>query len=389
MSGSNGNGNTGIRAELKGMELKNLVEVSVLCLFFIQKLGKASLQDVDEKLKGIEGVVNEHLLEQALESLRARGLLSYARGKDAAGNSIQMYKTTKVKWAQPPEVAHISDLLPALVSTEEAKDIIDLLNVSEESGKDGTKKAKTKLGYTDYYDMRVDFITKNPMLGSQPSSPYLENLVKLSTYPYPKIEKGQSILRFWRDEETGAIVIPSDVVGGWLRTGIREGFGLSEAAAAYVSVDDIHIIPKRIDQVPLPIIDAQTRKGLGIGTYELLPKGTEFSIHFRVPQKGVGEPMKFLAWLVQYAPKPTRGLSPARGKRFGKLEVIGYQLFGECAVVENTLNAVENDISDPRAKKIHAEMMAKAKQYTMNFKAGKGTTIDAVDDSSDDATVLD
>ncbi len=88
------NGNGGIKNELKDMELKDLVEVSVLSMFFVQKLGKASMEDVDGKIKDIGGVVNEHLLEQALEGLRARGLLSYSRGKNKDGDSIQMYKTT-------------------------------------------------------------------------------------------------------------------------------------------------------------------------------------------------------------------------------------------------------------------------------------------------------
>lgn len=383
METSNGNGNGGIKSELGNRELEDLVEVSVLSLFFVQKLGKASMTDVDEKIKKIGGIINEHLLGQALEGLRARGLLSYARGANKAGDNIQMYKTTKVKWAQPPEVAHVTDLLPALVATEEAKEIIDLLNASEESGKDGVKKAKSKLGYTDYYELQITFKTKNPMLGSQPTSPYLDANVKKSPYPYPPFEKGQNILRFWRDDETGAIVIPSDVVGGWLRTGLRLGFGLSDAAANYISVDDVHIVPKKVGQVSLPIIDQSTRKGLGIGTYEVLPKGTEFSIHFRIPKKGIGEWQKFIAWMVAYCPKPMRGLSPARGKRFGKLEVVDYKYIGESQNIESALSAVEGDLEDPRAKKIHLELMAKAKQYGMNFKDGKGGGEDAVSDDGD------
>lgn len=391
MTAANGNGNGGVRSDLKNVEVvKDLVEVSILCMFFVQKLGKASAEDVDRKIKEVHGQVNEHLLDQALEGLRARNLLSYARGGNKEGHNIQMYKTTKVKWSQNLEMAHISDLLPALIATEEAKEIIDILNNSEESGKDGVKKVKTKLGYTDYYELLVHFIAKNPILGSQPVSQYLNDLVKKSPYPYPPIEKGQNILRFWRDATTGAVVIPSDVTGGWLRTGLRVGFGLSDSVANYVSVDDIHIMPNKekgemVKQVSLPIIDAQTRKGLGIGTYELLDKGTEFSVHFRIPKKGLAEPMKFVSWLVAYAPKPVRGLSPARGKRFGKLEVTGYKLIGESSDISSMLDAVEDDLQDPRAKKLHLELTAKAKQYNMSFKDGKGGSA-AEDDSAADPT---
>lgn len=381
-SGENGNGKTDIKTDLKEFELKDLVEISVVTMFFVQKLGKASMAQIDEKIKAVHGQVNEGLLEQALEGLRGRGLLSYARGKGQDGANIQMYKTTKIKWAQPPEVAHMADLLPALVATEEAKTIIDLLNDSEESG-DGTKKAKTRLGYTDYHELWVRFRMKNPMVGSQPPSPFLETLVKRSTYKYPSIDKGQTILRFCRTE-TGDVLIPSDVTSGWIRTGLRQGLGLSDAAANYVALGDVVIKPAFLDQVSLPIIDQSTRKGLGLGTYEVLGAGNEFTLDFRVPKKGIADPMKFVMWLTAYVPRPIRGLSPARGKRFGKLEVVDYKILGESSNIATSLSAIEKDIEDPRAQKIFADLFAKATQYNMSFKEGKGGAI-----ADDDAAELD
>ncbi len=374
-NGSNGN----VVDTLKDVEIEDLIEVSVVALFFVQKLGKASATDVSDNIQKIHGEVNAHTLDQALEGLRARGLLSYARGKSKAGESVQMYKTTKVKWAQPPEVAHISDLLPALVSTDEAKKIIDILNDSESDG-EGDSKSKRRLGYDDYQEIRVDFITKNPILASTPSCQYLDELVKKSPFKVPE----KADLRFWRDEKTGAIILPSDIICAWVRTGLRFGFGLADAAAHYISADDVYIMPKELVQISLPIIDQVTHKGLGIQTFEALRRGYEFSVHFRIPSRGIAEPEKFVAWLMAYAPRPVRGLSPARGKRFGKLEVVGFEILGESVSVKNALNSIIPELSDPRAQKLAATMLAKASQYDMSFKPSKknGGAPDAVDSAA-------
>lgn len=379
MTTGNGNSGSTIKDELKDMVLEDVVEISVVAMFFVQSIGQASVKDVDDKITDIHGAVNEHILHQSMEGLRARGLLSYARGTSKDGSSIKMYKTTKVKWSQPPEVAHIKNLLPALLATPEAQGVINALNDAEESGKGGTKKAKSRLGYTEYYDLRATFITKTPIIGSQPNSPYLDKLIGKCPYPCPKTEKGQAILRFWRDEASGAVVIPSDTISGWLRTGLRYGFGLSDAVAQYVGVSDAHIMPTSLGQMSLPIIDPRTRQGLGINSYEVLSKGTEFTISFRLPKKGLIEPIKFVAWLAAYVPRPIRGLSPARGKRFGKLELVDYKILGISSSIESALAAVVDDIQDDRAIKIHSEMLSKAKQFGMSFRGKDGK--DGADDS--------
>lgn len=373
----NGNGSSSIKDELKDMILEDVVEISIVAMFFVQSLGVASVKDVDDKITAFHGAVNEHVLLQAMEGLRARGLLSYTRGTTKGGASIKQYKTAKVKWAASPEVAHIKSLLPALTATPEAQSIIDALNGAEETGKGGTKKAKSRLGYTKYCDVSVTFITKQPLIGSQPESPYLNALVEKSPYPYPRMEKGQAILRFWRDELTSAVVLTSDAISGWLRTGLRVGFGLSDVVAQYVAVSEAIIMPTSLGQLSLPIIDPQTRKGLGISTHEVLSRGTEFTIDFRIPKKGLADPTTFVSWLISYAPRPIRGISPARGKRFGKLEVIDYKIGGDSTIVENALNSIANDISDPRAVKLHTAMLAKAKQFKTIFKS------DGEDDDAD------
>ena len=366
-NGTNGTkNNDGVREQLGAMLIDDLVDASVLSLFFVQKLGKASASDVGERIKDNDGVINEHLLDQALEALRGRGLLSYARGAKRSGESVKMYKTTKVKWASPPEVAHIKDLLPELVKTEEAGRIINILNGAEEIG-DGQKKSKRKLGYAEYWEIELHFRLLNPILGSQPDSPWLRKTVKSSKVKAP----AECDLRFWRDDITGQPMIPSDVVAGWLRTGIRVGLSKSDVVAKYIAADDILLDVKEVYQTALPII--VDNKGAGIGTYELIPAGTKISTRIRIPARGIADPMSFVLWIASYAPKPLRGLSPARGRRFGKMELVDYKILGSSDVAEKALDAVMPDLKSDEAKKLYAELFATAAKNKVNFgKVDKG-----------------
>jgi hypothetical protein len=346
--------------------LDDLVEVSVVAMFFVQKLGKASLSDVMERVKEIHADINEHLLEQSLEALRARGLLAYATGRKKSGDSTKMWKTRQIIWAAPPEVAHIIDLLPTLVATEESQELINLLNDSEAEG-EGEKKSKRKLGYDEYQDVKVTFRTLNPILGSTPKSPHLVSACRLSPYG-----KGiEADLRFWRDEENGDILIPSDVTRGWLRTAMRTR-GAGDAAAQYLAITDVVIRPKRMAQVALPVIDARTKQGKGLNTYECIPKGEKLEITFRIPTRGFMDPESFVTWLAIYAPNPLRGLSPARGGRFGKMEVVDYKVMGTLANAEEMLVAtLANEQMSQEGQVFIKKIMARAKG--MNLRSGATT----------------
>jgi len=279
-----------------------------------------------------------------------------------------MYKTTKVKWAAPPEVAHIKDLLPTLVATEEATRIINILNGAEEVG-DGESKSKRDLGYAEYWEIEIDCRLLNPIIGSQPDSPWMRHLVRKSGVKAPK----ECDLRFWRDEKSGEIMIPSDVVCGYLRGGVRFGLNKGDVIAKYLAADDIHIDVPEVFQVELPVIS--DNKGSGLTTYELVPKGTQFTMRLRIPAKGISDPKSFILWLAAYAPRPCRGISPARGKRFGKFEVVDYKIGGCSYQAANALTAVLNSVESPEAKRLYTKLLAEAEQNQVDFRkvgGGKG-----------------
>jgi len=349
-----------VREHLNGglREVTELSEGSALVMFFVQKLGKAAADQIREKIEAIGGAINEHFLGQVLDALQARGFISYSKGKRPDGAVGQMWKVKRAAYAAPPEVAHIDELLPRLIATDDAQRLLDGLNEAEAEG-DGTSKAKSKLGYTDYVQVQVTFRTLDELLGSQPSSPWLEQLIKKS--PYNGVADGEDdTLRFWRDARNGNLLIGSDAVAGWIRTGLRDqGFG--EAVVQYIGFDAVQIQPtKPLVQVALPVIahggpGGGGGKGRGITTYEAVQPGQTFSITFRVPTRGFMPPERFVAWLCDYAPRPVRGISPARGKRFGKLEVIGWRDLGKVTDFVASAKAVEDLLSDD-AKALRASL---------------------------------
>lgn len=337
------------------LELTELVEVSILSMYFIQRLGKATTGEVQEKMKAQHAIVDVHLLQQGIEALQARGLVSHASGRQGKiGERVVMWKAKNTIWAAPPEVAHIVDLLPNLVSTEEAQALIAQLNGQEEEG-DGESKSTRKLGYDEYIDCRAEFITIDEFLGSQPSSPHLDALCKNSKY-----NGVTATLRFWRDPRDGALVLPSDCVRGWLRTGLRtEGFG--DAAASYLGVSEVKIYPKKpLSQVALPVIDPRTGAGKGLTTYEVLQPGERFFAQFRIPTRGFMDAATFEMWLAGYGPAPVRGLSPARGGRFGKVALLSFEELGSCSDASVLLSSVSSGVPD-EAKAYYAKLQERAK----------------------------
>lgn len=374
--GTNGNGGDvsmpleALKARLDAdgkVMLDDLVEVQVLTLFFVQKLGKASNRDLQERFDAVGAVVNPHLLAQATEALQGRKLLSYGRGRAPSGENMRQWVMRRAIWSSPLEVAHISDLLPKLIATAETSALLDELNDQErEDNPAGGGKAQRKLGYQDYVDCRAEFVTLDEMIGSQPASPWLDELIARS--PHGKDVKEANI-RFWRDYATGAIKIGSDAVRGWLRTGLRS-IGFSDAVAQYVSVSDITIVPEKpLIQVALPVIDPRTKEGKGLNTHECLQPGQRFTILFRIPTHGFLTADQFKVWLAAYGPAPIRGLSPARSARFGKVALVAFEELGDTRAASSALASVRDRI--PAEHRAFYDGLAREAEG-MNFRRGRG-----------------
>jgi hypothetical protein len=342
-------------------EMTDLVELQVVCAFLVQKLGKANQQDITEKLAAIGALASEHLLHQALEGLRGRAIISYATGRKAKGDVSVHYRMRRSEFAPALEIAHISDLLPRLVETPEARALMAELNGQEAAGPAADEVKNQRLqGYDHYVEVQATFLTLGELLGGQPASPWLDELVARSAKltGLPVIEAD---LRFWRDHATGKLQLNSDALRGWVRTGLRLA-GYSEVAASYVGVSDalLDVAPGNLHQVALPVIS--DGKGCGVSRYEMLAPKQKVTIRFRLPTRGLMTPRQFKCWLAAYAPAPLRGCSPARGARFGKMVMIAFEELGRSSDAGVALGASMRgaDAWPDEAKAFYAGLLAEA-----------------------------
>ncbi len=333
-------------------EITDVVEASVIAAYFLQRVGKATAAEIGEKIKERSGVIDEHLLLQAIEALQARGIVSIANGRAAGGLPVKMWRLKRALWAAPPEMAQLVDLLPALVESPESKTLIDAMNAGESDG-DGTQKATRKLKYDELHVVDVEFETLDEFFGSQPLSPYLETLLAKSPYR----AKGEAALYFWRGRD-GALCIPSDVINGFIRTGLRD-YGFSDVIGQYLAGTNAYIHPKQpLMLTTLPIISEG--KGAGLGIYETLQPGERFRISLRVPTRGMMSLEEFKVWLLAYGPNPLRGLSPARGGRTGKVLLTDFRVVGSCKKDTAAL-AANNVASLPEHLRAGAEELLRRK----------------------------
>jgi hypothetical protein len=80
-------------------------------------------------------------------------------------------------------------------------------------------------------------------------------------------------------------------------------------------------------------------------------------------------PKQFRAWLASYGPLPIRGLSPARGARFGKVALVAFEELGENATATAMLGAVIDSLPE-EARRFAAEILADAEQHKLRLRRG-------------------
>lgn len=310
-----------------GIEIKDLVEASVLTAYFIQKLGKVSVKQLHEKLEASAVEIEFDLLDQACEALRARGFASRSHGR-TGGEAVKMIKLKNIIWANPPEVIQVtSHFLSDLVKTPEAEALVKQMNEYEKEGA-GKKKEKERLGYADFVSVTCRFRSAKrggQFFGGQVSDPSLMELVRKG----PDAPK-ECDLRLPRDEE-GYPIIPVSNLRGWMRTGLRI-WNMGPAAAQYPMIEPARFERvgggpiEKIGQFQKAVVNLQDGSGgCGLFTYEYLP-AVEFNVDMLLPTRGFMPLPEFRAALALYAPRAPRGLSNGRSLENGYVELIGFQV---------------------------------------------------------------
>lgn len=313
----------------------DLVPASVLLMFFIQKLGKPTLDQLVSKVDAAQVIMNATLLEQAVQSLQARGFVSYAKGKDPETKEVvDCWKPRKVIFAGVPDVAQVSKaFLSELVTTPDAEELISAMNQSETEG-DGKSKATEKNKYADFWTCSVTFKTVErddgmvgSLLGGHPSSPFFDKVVRRGPKAPTKAD-----LRFPRTNN-GQPMVPLSNIKGWLKWMLYQS-NRPVSIIQYIGIrgGTIEGDPLVIDQYSHQVVDLSGAThgggGRGITTYEVIPAGATIKFWFTIPERGMFDYHEFIGCLMKYARTSPRGLSNAKSNQHGAVKVVDSEYLG-------------------------------------------------------------
>lgn len=344
-----------IQTDEKGrLILDDLVPASVLLMFFIQKLGKATLEQLVMKVDAAGVVLNPHLLEQSVEALQARQFVSYSKSKDTAGQVVDAWKPRKANFAGIPDVAQVTrSFLSDLVTTPDAEELISAMNASEREG-DGKSKATEKNKYADFWSCEVTFKTVDrddgmfgSMLGGHPGSSFFDKTVRRG----PKAPT-EADLRFPRNA-SGQPVVPLSNIKGWLKSMLYQS-NRPMSIVQYIGIrgGTIEADPLVIDQYAHQVVDlsgaTQGGGGRGITTYEVIAAGATIKFVFTIPSRGMFDFHEFVGILMKYARTSPRGLSNAKSNQHGAVKIIDAKYLGMAgadwrAGIESVMDQMDPD----------------------------------------------
>jgi len=356
----NGNGKA---PKITAVKVTDSTHIAVLCIFVIQSLGRATTSKIKETLVAhCHADVNRATLASQLKALKARQLIVELQEQDENGTVVDVWKLRNMDWRTPLEYAHVNDLIPKILETDEGKALVEALNASENTG---IKKARNGNFIGEYRSFAVLCYQMDYLLGSQMHCPLTDEArrhcgiqIPMDYRSKPKkdektddLQTGAMNMVFVLDPLTGEYLIPSDVLNGWFITsGVRYS-GLPKAAASYIEFQPIRIKPRRVIQAVLPV---QSDKGKGATkpqSYECIEPGHMFWIHFSVPTKGMLTSDQWEKLFFFAGAKPRRGISPARGRRYGRFLVVEWRDLGLVAEAGFRLDLTTLGLPDRLLKK--------------------------------------
>jgi hypothetical protein len=246
----------------------------------------------------------------------------------------------KLGSSAPLEFAHMRDLLPELFRSSSNEDALGEFNDKEQGGE---SKATRKLGYQDYIGIKFKFRTLEPLLGSQPAKQngYMAELA--SRYPHTSNGSPVAADLIFSRSPTGLLELGADAVRNWLGIGLRQ-LNFPDASTQYLSMRPVQFNPHApLTQFANPIIDKRTNTGIGMATFELLPAGQILELYLKYPSRFSNrdlQPKDLALFFAGYAPAPLRGISPAKGGRFGRMELIKYEVLSHTTDVVQTAKSI-------------------------------------------------
>ena len=304
----------GLERDEKGfVKLTDKQQIAVVLTYLIQKDGRATSDELVKYLANLGAKVHPRVLTNRLKALQTRDIIAIA---DAEAKN-PTWKVKSIRFNAIPEVAHIKDLLPALMSNPAAEDVLRALGELDSEGK--SKKRENK--YARYFRCTTTFEVIDGIAGGAPASEKQSKQHGLS--------KDLVLLVHYRDRE-GRIRIPRD----WLRANLRDNVRIveaSESVTQYITCDDV-LLPADLKTTttsrPVLVDTGRGSQGAGYKHWELIPAGTRFTVRWTVPAKGGFTPTDFFRMWIKICEAPLRGLG-ACGKKFGLLRLVDFDLIGE------------------------------------------------------------
>jgi len=319
---------------------KDLVEVTIIATYMVQMMGKPTLDELKIAIREkLFCKIHPATLKRSLEAAQKRSFVAINQSAGEDDQIRKVYSMKNLQWKQPPEYAHIGNLLPKLLATEAAQEIKDALDAEHNKGPGKTAK-RNVIG--DYFAYRVKAVLTDGVIGSQIHCPQTtearkklgikepETVVTGPNAPEKKKDASTPTMEgiFVVDELTGDYIIPPDVMQGWVSTNITRLTELGEARAGYVAFAPVRIRPKRKPvQIVLPVNNK--RQGAAAPkAYEYIRAGEEIEINFMAPMRGMLSPDQWEKAFILAGAQPLRGISPARGRRYGRFMVTSFERLG-------------------------------------------------------------
>lgn len=253
------------------MELKK-TETQIVGIYLCQMLGCPTIDEIQEVMKNKMGIkANKIEIKNAINSAKKRGLVSINHIQDPkTGNIVDGYSMKDLRWTNPPEVAHIKNVLPKLLESKETKEIYEAMEGVHTKGK--TKGGRLP-DIRDYVTWEVEFENIVPVLGGQPSNDKSEEKGVQATNKHRRIGK-----QIW---------IPGNLmVRTAIKSHLRE-YNIGDSKALYIKASDYFFTPiKKTEQVICSSPPQRAgQPGTGLTSYEGLQPGEKFVFTIKFPTK--------------------------------------------------------------------------------------------------------
>ena len=316
--GGKGGGNGGKGGRTK---ITDMVQIHVILAFVVQKLKKPVLAEIYQTLEDILQVdIAKNLIRRGLSGLNKADILATGNVMNATGALEPAWWMKTLWWSPSLELAYIVDLLPVLLSSPDTERLLAAFNAQE--GKGGKKK-KVGNTYGDYHAYELIVYMVDYLMGGGISCP----AVNLAHDKFKRKPIEEMTGCFYIDPLTGEYCLTSDALVGWFRENCTRFSDRAGASAVYVAFDPIKFTPKRVIQNVLPVQAAGGKQAVP-KHYETVEPGFFIKMRLSAPVRGGFTPAQMEKILTLALARPLRGLSPARGRKYGRGLVVSFKDMG-------------------------------------------------------------